>query len=424
MDRIIEKVHFDTPVQPKATRVAAYARVSTDKDTMLHSLSAQVSYYSEMIQNHSGWIYAGVYSDEAQTGTKANRPGFQKLLEDCRAGCIDLVLVKSVSRLARNTVTLLETVRELKSIGVDVFFEEQNIHTISSEGELMLTILASYAQEESLSVSENMKWKVRKSFENGIPWNGTVLGYRIVDGKYEVIPEEAAIVRLIYELYLDGLGYERIARELKSRGLKTRNGNEWNHSSVFCILHNYSYTGNLMLQSTYTENHITKKHRLNKGEYPMYYVEKSHEAIIPREMFDAVQKESERRAAKYNKIENQNLTAYTGRVFCGKCGARCRRKMRNGKHVWLCNTSSTQGKVVCAAKAVPESVLDSIEEKYKVQKLILCDENEIEVILENGESFTEKWEYRSRSESWTAEMRQRAREQTTARHQKKWQNET
>ena len=163
---------------------------------------------------------------------------------------------------------------------------------------------------------------------------------------------------------------------------------------------------------------------MNQGEYPMYCVEKSHEAIIPQELFDAVQKESERRAAKYSKTENRNLTGYSGRVCCVKCGARCRRKIRNGKPVWLCNTASTQGKSVCAAKAVPESILDGIEEKHKVQKYILCDENEIEVILENGESFTEKWEYRPRSESWTDEMRQKAREQTTARHQKKWQNET
>ena len=419
MDRIVEKVGIDIPKQPKAVRVAAYARVSTGKDAMLHSLSAQVSYYSSMIQNHPGWVYCGVYSDEAQTGTKANRPGFQKMLSDCRTGKIDMIITKRISRFSRNTVVFLTTVRELQKLGIDVFFENENIHTTSGEGELMLTILASYAQEESLSASENMKWKVRKSFENGVPWNGAILGYRIVDGRYEVIPEEAAIVRLIYELYLDGLGYERIARELKSRGLKTRNGNEWNHASVLWILHNYSYTGNLMLQSTYTENHITKKYRMNNGEYPMYHVEKSHEAIIPKEMFDAVQRESERRAAKYSKTENRNLTGYTGRVFCGKCGARCRRKIRNGKPVWLCNTASTQGKSVCAAKAVPESILDGIEEKHKVQKYILCDENEIKVILENGESFAEKWQFKSRSESWTAEMRQRAREQTTARSQKK-----
>ena len=173
MDRIIEKVAFDVPKQPKATRVAAYARVSSEKDTMFHSLSAQISHYSDLIQHHSGWLYCGVYSDDGITGTKINRPGFLKMLEDCRAGKIDLILVKSISRFARNTVTLLETVRELRNLGVDVFFEEQNIHTLGSEGELMLTILASYAQEEALSVSENQKWRIKKNFKEGRPWNCT-----------------------------------------------------------------------------------------------------------------------------------------------------------------------------------------------------------------------------------------------------------
>lgn len=327
------------------------------------------------------------------------------MLDACRNGKLDLILTKSISRFARNTVTLLETVRELKNLGVDVYFEEQNIHTISSEGELMMTILASYAQEESLSVSENMKWKVRKNFENGIPWNGTVLGYRLVDGRYEIVPEEAEIVRLIYDLYLGGLGYEGIARELTRRGLKTRKGNKWNHASVLWILHNCSYTGNLLLQSTYTENHITKKYRINHGEYPMYRVEGSHEAIVPQETFDAVQRESERRAAKFKKTENMNLTAFTGRVFCGKCGARCRRKIRNGKPIWICGTSNSQGKAICAAKAVPESVLDEIERSQAVKKYVLCDNNEITVVLENGDSVTETWEYKSRSESWTDEKR-------------------
>ena len=167
MERVVERVDALIPAQPKALRVCAYARVSTGKDAMLHSLSAQVSYYSKMIQSHNGWMYCGVYSDEAVTGTRGERAGFQHMIEECRQGNIDLVITKSISRFARNTVTLLQTVRELKSLGVDVFFEEQHIHTMSTDGELMMTILASYAQEESLSASENQKWRVRKAFENG-----------------------------------------------------------------------------------------------------------------------------------------------------------------------------------------------------------------------------------------------------------------
>lgn len=159
------------PKLERKKRVAAYARVSSGKDAMLHSLSAQVSYYSDLIQNHGDWLYTGVYSDEAKTGTKDSRAGFQNLVADCRAGKIDMVITKSISRFARNTVTLLQTVREFKALGVDIYFEEQNIHTISGDGELMMTILASYAQEESRSASENQKWRIKRSFESGIPWD-------------------------------------------------------------------------------------------------------------------------------------------------------------------------------------------------------------------------------------------------------------
>ena len=183
MERVVERVDALIPAQPKALRVCAYARVSTGKDAMLHSLSAQVSYYSKMIQSHNGWMYCGVFSDEAVTGTKRERAGFQHMIEECRQGNIDLVITKSISRFARNTVTLLQTVRELKSLGVDVFFEEQHIHTMSTDGELMMTILASYAQEESLSASENQKWRVRKAFENG-----EIVNLRFLFG-YDITPD-------------------------------------------------------------------------------------------------------------------------------------------------------------------------------------------------------------------------------------------
>ena len=181
MERVVQKVKFP-PRQPKLKRVAAYARVSSGKDAMLHSLAAQVEYYSNYIRRHPGWEYVGVYADEAKTGTKDSREQFQQLLADCKAGKIDHILTKSISRMARNTVTLLETVRELKAMGISVYFEEQNIDTGTHDGELMLSILASYAQEESLSASENQKWRVRQNFENGQPWRGFMLGYRYKDG--------------------------------------------------------------------------------------------------------------------------------------------------------------------------------------------------------------------------------------------------
>ena len=195
MERVIERVDFQIPMQPKALRVCAYARVSSGKDAMLHSLSAQVSYYNSLIQCHADWLYCGVFSDEAITGTKSKRDGFQRMLASCRAGEIDLIITKSISRFARNTVTLLETVRELKSLGVDVFFEEQNIHTMSVDGELMLTILASYAQEESLSASENQKWRICKAFENGELANLRFLfGYNITANGIQVNEKQCRCV--------------------------------------------------------------------------------------------------------------------------------------------------------------------------------------------------------------------------------------
>ena len=205
MARTIRQIQFSALMRPIVKRVAAYARVSSGKDAMLHSLSAQVSYYSALIQKHAGWLYCGVYADEAFTGTKDSRDGFQSLLAECRAGNIDMVITKSISRFARNTVTLLETVRELKALGVDVYFEEQNIHTMSADGELMMTILASYAQEESRSASENQKWRIRRGFERGELVNLRFLfGYKIEKGCVAVDPEKAAVVREVFRRALEG----------------------------------------------------------------------------------------------------------------------------------------------------------------------------------------------------------------------------
>lgn len=228
MERIVQRVQFPEAQKVKLLRTAAYARVSSGKDAMLNSLSAQVSYYNDLIQSNPEWLFCGVFADEALTGTKDNRENFQKLLSECRAGRIDLVITKSISRFARNTVTLLETVRELKELGVDVYFEEQNIHSISPDGELMLTILASYAQEESLSASENQKWRIRKDFERGRMGSITMLGYkRNRNGVLEIIPEEAVIVRMIFSDYLSGMGKNAIANKLHEMGVPTKGGGIW-----------------------------------------------------------------------------------------------------------------------------------------------------------------------------------------------------
>ena len=279
----IRRVDFGPQFPAAVTRVAAYARVSTGKDAMLHSLSAQVSYYSNMIQKHPGWLYCGVYADEGITGTKEDRENFCRMMADCRAGKLDLIITKGISRLSRNTVTLLETVRELKELGVDVFFEEQNIHTLSAAGELMLTILASFAQEESRSASDNQKWRVQKAFENGELMNWRfMLGYRIKDGEVSVYEPEAAAVREVFRRFIHGATMGSLAKYLNESLGRGVLGGTWKTQHVHVLLTNEKFTGNALLQKTFRNNHIEKAKRPNNGELPRYYAEGTHPAIIEK----------------------------------------------------------------------------------------------------------------------------------------------
>ena len=430
MQKTITRVAFPIPAQPKAKRVAAYTRVSSGKDAMLHSLSAQVSYYSDMIQRHPGWLYCGVYSDEALTGTKEDRDGFQRLLTDCRAGKIDMVITKSISRFARNTVTLLNTVRELKSLGVDVFFEEQNIHSMSGDGELMLTILASYAQEESLSASENQKWRIKRNFENGIPWRGFMYGYRMIDGRYEIVPKEAEVVRRIYAEHQKGKGYTAIARQLNEENIPSPMGMAWRPSVIRKMLSNYAYTGNLLLQTTYRENHITKKTLLNKGEHPMYHATETHDAIIDMLDFRKTQEEKARRADHFTKGPKgpNNVYPFSGKLICAGCGKHYRRKITAGGAVWICTTFNTYGKSACPSKQVPESiVMDAVAEvveldafdaevfRDRITTVRVENGNMLTFRFADGTEIVKQWHDRSRAESWTAEMKEAARQKAKER---------
>lgn len=407
------------PRLTRKTQVAAYARVSSGKDAMLHSMSAQVSYYSNLIQSHDGWTYAGVYADEAVTGTKDSRDNFQRMLVDCRDGKIDLILTKSISRFARNTVTLLKTVRELKTLEVDVFFEEQNLHSMSTDGELMLTILASYAQEESRSTSENQKWRIRKNFEEGKPWNGTMLGYRYKDGQLVIMPEEANIVRIIFSRYLSGEGSNVIMKELNASDVSTRLGYQWHHSTIMKILKNYAYTGNLILQKTYRENHLTKRTLINHGELPQYHATETHEAIIPLDIFEATQAEIARRAEKHARsISRETPYPFTGLLICGNCGKHYRRKITVTQPVWVCDTYNTLGKAACASKQIPESTLTAVTAEVLGTDTIDTDfihaliveirtesGNRLVFHFNDGGTVERIWKDHSRSESWTDEMR-------------------
>ena len=421
MEKVVEQVKFRSRM-PRPERVAAYARVSSGKEAMLHSLAAQVDYYSTYIRHHPGWEYVGVYTDEAKTGTKDSREGFQRLLADCKSGKVNHIITKSVSRFARNTVTLLETVRELKNMGISVYFEEQNINTMTADGELMLTILASYAQAESLSASENQKWRVRQNFEEGKPWRGYMLGYRYKDGEYVIVPEEAEIVKRIYADFLSGKGIEAIMKSLNESGVLTQQGFTWHRSAIMRILRNYTYTGNLLLQTKYRENHLTKKTLVNRGELPQYHATDTHEPIIDMETFEAVQAEITRRAEKYTKPHKRKEYPFSGIMTCAICGKHYRRKTTPTGPVWICSTYNTSGKKACASKAVPEPTLIALAEKNahrgKITAVTVAQENHLTFRFADGSECEEIWQDRSRSESWTADMRAAVGKKTKERRHK------
>jgi len=422
-------------------RVCAYARVSSGKDAMLHSLSAQVSYYSKYIQGHPDWIYSGVYADEALSGTKDERPNFQRMIADAKEGKIDIILVKSVSRFARNTVTLLEATRELKESGVDVYFEEQRIHTLSSEGELMLSLLAGFAQEEARSVSENMKWRIKRDFSEGILWGGKPhLGYDVVDKKLVIIPDEAEIVKRVFSMFLNGMGIQRITNILNAEGVKTKISNHWSKSTVRHLLNNINYTGDLLLQKTYRIDYLSKKKKINKGELDQYYIENDHEAIISKEDFKKVQ-ELIKVKGERNKINSskRTLSVFTSKIKCGMCGASYRHKVTRYNKVWICRTFDSIGKAHCASKQIPEEQLIKAINKYlgiesfsdeafnkRIKLITVLPDNILRILSTDGEETDVKWEDPKRSNSWTPEMREAARQRTMQQWKKrgddgKWQ---
>ena len=403
MERQVQQVKFP-PIAPRLIKVAAYARVSSGKDAMLHSLAAQVEYYRGFIHRHPGWEYVGVYADEAKTGTKDSREQFQRMLADCRNGKIQRIITKSVSRFARNTITLLETVRELKKLGISVYFEEQNIDTATADGELMLSILASYAQEESLSASENQKWRVRQNFEQGKPWRGYMLGYRYENGKYTIIPEEAEIVRTIFSDFLAGKGTTAIANKLNREGILTQQGYTWRRCAIVRVLKNYTYTGNLLLQTKYRENHLTKRTLVNEGQLPQYHATQTHEPIIDIGTYNSVQLEMVRRSEKYGKAQTAQKHPFSGMIPCANCGKHYRRKVTATGPIWICSTYNDQGKSACASKMIPESTLLALITE-DVTAITAHNGNTLTFTHSDGTQTTHHWQDRSRSESWTAEMR-------------------
>jgi len=421
MEKKITKIEALSKL-PKKTRVAAYARVSSGKDAMLHSLVSQVNQYKKLIKENNEWQFAGVYADSALTGTKDERKEFQRLIKDCRAGKIDMIITKSISRFARNTVTLLETVRELDSSNIDVFFEEQNIHSISGEGEMILTFLATFAQEESRSVSENMKWRIKKDFQQGIIWGGkSCLGYNLVNKKLKIVPKEAEIVKLIYNLYINGKGDEQICKILEAKKIKPSNGKRWYWSTIKHILENYNYTGNLILQKTYRENHLTKKKRVNNGQFDKYLIKDDHEAIVTVDTFNKVQKIRKARLEQI-KVGPARKYAFSGMLTCGVCGRRYTHKNTAYNEIWKCSYAEKRGKDACHSKQVTNDTLieasnyilkmEKFDKEYfqsRVESMMVMPKNRLVFILKDGSTKEYIWKAKSRKDSWTPEMKEQAR---------------
>lgn len=417
IEPISQKIAAESTALPEKLRVAAYARVSTEQDEQQSSYEAQVDFYTRYIQSNPNWEFVSVFADEGITGTNTKkRDGFNLMIQKALNGEIDLILTKSISRFARNTVDTLQTVRELKAAGVEVIFEKENLHTFDPKCEVMLTIMSSLAQEESRSISENIRWGKQKNMRDGkvTMAYSHFLGYRKgEDGRPEIVEEEAEIVRQIYLMFLSGKTIRQIAEHLTRQGIPTPSGKvKWSVSTVKSILTNEKYKGDALLQKTYTVDYLTKEVRKNDGAMAQYLVENSHDPIIEPEVFDTVQEKLKRHCANRSKIRSSH--PFANQIICGDCGAFYGHKVWHNRSnterydVWYCNHRYRQGETcqtpflredeIKAAFSAALSKKSGVKAEYSEQQwrslvdtvivypgfrfiFHLNDESEIEVIL-------------------------------------------
>ncbi|MBP2028680.1 DNA invertase Pin-like site-specific DNA recombinase [Acetoanaerobium pronyense] len=340
----IEGSNSDALIKSKR-RVAAYCRVSTDSNEQLISLEAQKSHYEKYIKSNPEWEYVGLYYDEGISGTKKEkRSELLRMLSDCEDGKIDLIITKSISRLARNTTDCLEMVRKLVDLGVYIYFEKENINTEAMESELMLSILSGLAESESISISENNKWSIQRRFQNGtFKISYPPYGYQNIDGHMVINPKQAEVVKYIFSEALSGKGTQKIADGLNYRGIPSKKGDRWIATTIRGILKNEKYTGDAILQKTYTDSNFNR--HINNGEKNMYLVKNHHEPIISHEVFDAVeavmkQRAKEKGIEKHNS-KNKNRYVFSSKIICSECGSTFKRRIHSSgsrKYIaWCCN---------------------------------------------------------------------------------------
>lgn len=374
-------------------KVTYYARVSTENDEQEDSYERQREHFEEKIMANPKWEYVPGYADWGVTGTKAEaRKNFMRMIEDCRAGKINRILVKSISRFARNTVDTLMYIRELREMGISVFFETQNIDTMSASGDVLITILAAMAEQESRTMSTNIKWAYQKRFKDGqVLINPATLGYKKDGDEYEIVEEEAEIIRMVFRNYLAGDSVRQIADALNAEGYMTRKGNGFKPNSILNILANEKYTGNAILGKTFKPDVLSKHRVKNEGQAPSYYVENSHPAIISQELFDMVQAEKERRknlrsTAKTGRGKYSRKYVLSGLLVCSNCGAKFRRNGRtvaSGEFIptWVCITHQKDHQA-CKMRPLKEKEIYAAYER--AVKRLLGETNDLMEIVKQA----------------------------------------
>lgn len=382
--------------QKPKLRVAAYCRVSTDSDEQATSYEAQIEHYTEYISKNPDWVLAGIFADEGITGTNTKkRTEFNRMIDECMAGNIDMIITKSISRFARNTLDCLKYIRQLKEKNIPVFFEKESINTMDSKGEVLLTIMASLAQQESQSLSQNIKLGLQYRYQQGhVQVNhNRFLGYtKDADGHLIIDPDQAEIVRRIYREYLEGFSMDKIAAGLERDGILTGAGKaKWHTSTINKILRNEKYMGDALLQKTYTTDFLTKKRIKNNGTVPQYYVESDHEAIIPKDIFLLVQEELVRRrvvrTSKNGKRRSYSCKhCFAQMVFCGDCGEFYRRVHWNNRGcksiVWRCCSRLENTGHACRSRTVNEGLLEQVS--IDAINQVLCEKDDFLKTLQSN----------------------------------------
>ena len=382
--------------QKPKLRVAAYCRVSTDSDEQATSYEAQIEHYTEYISKNPDWVLAGIFADEGITGTNTKkRTEFNRMIDECMDGNIDMIITKSISRFARNTLDCLKYIRQLKEKNIPVFFEKESINTMDSKGEVLLTIMASLAQQESQSLSRNIKLGLQYRYQQGhVQVNhNRFLGYtKDADGHLIIDPDQAEIVRRIYREYLEGFSMDKIAAGLERDGVLTGAGKaKWHTSTINKILRNEKYMGDALLQKTYTTDFLTKKRIKNNGTVPQYYVESDHEAIIPKDIFLLVQEELVRRrvvrTSKNGKRRSYSCKhCFAQMVFCGDCGQFYRRVHWNNRGcksiVWRCCSRLENTGHACRSRTVNEGLLEQVS--IDAINQVLCEKDDFLKTLQSN----------------------------------------